>query len=224
MPPSSHCFLSPFSFSSPIAWGERGEGGEAGAGNPGLASLTEELSWLNLCSDSFVWFPWKLTKGTWWPEKSPAVHPKERDDYRLRSAKNTEVQLSGADESRLQLLLHRDFPKAEFNELKSTQLLLMMKQKSEVVLAIQVSTFDSHALVIQGGFINLGVFLMSNWLTFQSKGWMAETGIGTVLLCTGSVHKIQCNRRFHTCRISGEYATLHFQGFKDFCSAHKRTK
>lgn len=51
-----------FIFQSHCVGGVRKEGE---AGNPGLASLTEELSWLNLCSDSFVWFPWKLTKGTW---------------------------------------------------------------------------------------------------------------------------------------------------------------
>ena len=143
MPPSSHRFLSPFSFSSPIAWGERGRGG---AGNPGLASLTEELSWLNLCSDSSVWFPWKLTKGTWWPEKSPAVHPKEQDDYRLRPAKNTEVQLSGVDGSRPKLLLHRDFPKAEFNEWKAPRFYSWWSRKHEAVGAIRVSSFDSHTL------------------------------------------------------------------------------
>lgn len=42
--------------------------------------------------------------------KSQAIHPKEYDDYRLCSAKNTAVQLSGVDESSLKLL-HKDVPK-----------------------------------------------------------------------------------------------------------------
>ena len=82
------------------------------AGNPRPASWVEELNWLNLLSDSlFVWFPWKLTKRTWWPRKSQAVYPKEQDDYRLCSAKNTAVQLSGVHESILKWVFQKDVPK-----------------------------------------------------------------------------------------------------------------
>ena len=33
-----------------------------------IQSQAQELKWLNLLNDSLVWFPWKLTERTWWPE------------------------------------------------------------------------------------------------------------------------------------------------------------
>lgn len=47
------------------------------AGNPSIACQTEELNWLNLFSDSFVWFLWKPMKKNLVTRKSQAVHPKE---------------------------------------------------------------------------------------------------------------------------------------------------
>lgn len=77
------------------------------AGNPIFSCQTEELNWLNLFGDSFVWFLWKPAKKNLVTRKSQAVHPKEYDDYHLSLAKNTTVQLSGVDESSLKLQLQK---------------------------------------------------------------------------------------------------------------------